>query len=466
MRKFIFVLAIITSFATIGAFGQAAVDFGGSLSNGTGIELSDETNFSQTNGLSLWFSAKGLRTAFTARGGYTFVYDKQADPQLKNILDVQALNLNGNFPVSVMGLSRFSYDLGRFRFRDHTRYIVDQTLDGVRFGFFYPAVAVRASVATSLLPNKNSSPLILSKADSYDIDPDKGSDVFMGSPRALGLLEVVFSDLLQQELTLSVGFQEDLRQLFDGRADALIEEGQEELEPAGSGLLDTQYLGLGVRGNITGGLFYNTFFSLGTGRTLSYLKQAGAVSGSYAYTPITAFLGGLGLNLYLPAAMSSAAGLNFVLSSGDSWDERNSFYEDSVTDTPALFVPITAKPLSFVLGPSVGNIIFIGGSYSLKPLSFMEGSILAEKLQTAIKFGVFSRYANGPVSVSVPNTDSDKNYLGSEVDLSVSFRPFSDLGFSFNAGVFLPNAGDGGPFDAAGSSSTVTKMEISASFSF
>jgi hypothetical protein len=328
-------------------------------------------------------------------------------------------------------------------------------------------MSVKVSVGTSLLPNKNSEPLVISKSDVADLTSD---DVFAGSPRAVGLLEVAFNDLFRQELTLSLGFQEDLRHLFENRDDSLVEDGQEILDPAGGGLVDTQYIGLGVRGNITGGLFYNTFFSLSTGRTLSYLTETGAVSGSYEYTPILSGAGGFGLNLYLPKILSSAAGLNFLLSTGDAWDERSSFYEDSITGKPALFVPVTAKPLSFVLAPSLGNIVVVGGSYSLKPFSFLKGVPFGEGLQTAIRFGVFSSYKNGPVSVSVPNTESEKKYLGSEVDLAVSFRPFSDLGVSLTGGIFMPNASADGPYDASSAggsaSGTITKVEISASFSF
>mgnify|MGYP006303492061 CR=1 FL=1 len=143
-----------------------------------------------------------------------------------------------------------------------------------------------------------------------------------------------------------------------------------------------------------------------------------------------------------------------------------SFYEDSRTETPSLFIPVTAKPLTFVLAPTLGNMMVIGASYSLKPLSFMEGSVFADNLQAAIKLGVIARHKSGPASVSVPNTDSDKNYLGSEVDVSLSFRPFSDLGVSLTGGVFLPNMSDGGPYDAPNASGAVTKVEISASFSF
>jgi YD repeat-containing protein len=463
MRKLALLTMALIVFLGVFAFADGGVDFGGALSDRTGITLSDETSIGQSNGLSLWFTAQGQTLGFSARGGYTFVYNQEANPIVQHLPDIHELKFFGNIPVSILGLSRFSFNMGRFRFADHTRYVIDQNLDGVQLGFFYPKMSVQASFGTSLLPNKGSNPLVISKIDAADLTD---TAEFMGSPRAAGLVEVVFADVFQQELALSLGFQEDLRHLFTSRSDSLIEAGQETVKPAGGGLVDTQYMGLGVRGNIVGGLFYNTFFTLSTGRTLSYLVETGSVSGSYAYTPILSGLGGVGLNLYMPHVMSSAAELKFLLSTGDSSDIRESFYEGSNGENPALFVPITTKPLSFVFAPSLGNLMVVELSYSLKPLSWLEGVTIGKHLQTAIKFASFLRYADGPVSVSVPNTESADAYLGSEAGLAVSFRPFSDLGISLTGGLFFPNEAAGGPYDAPGASGAVTKVEISASFSF
>ena len=164
--------------------------------------------------------------------------------------------------------------------------------------------------------------------------------------------------------------------------------------------------------------------------------------------------------------MSSAAEVNFLLSSGDSRDSRDSFLGGSVSDAPALFFPITVKPLSFVFAPSVGNLMMIKLSYSLKPLSWLDRFALGERLQTSLNFSVFSRYAGGPVSVSLPNTESEAAYLGSEAGLVLSFRPFSDFGVSLTGGIFFPNGAAGGPYDSSGASGNVSKVEISGSFSF
>ena len=463
MKKLALVTLVLFVVSAAYAFADGGVDFGGALSNRTGVTLTDETSLAQSNGLTLWFTAQGEKLGFSTRGGYTFIYNQEADRVIQHLPDVHELKFYGNFPISILGLSRFRFDMGRFRFSDHTRYVIDQNLDGVQFGFFYPTMSIQASFGTSLLPNKGTTPMVISKADAADLTDGA---VLMGSPRVVGLMEVVFSDLFQQQLSISLGFQEDLRHLFSDRGGLLIEDGEESINPDGTGLVDTQYMGLGVRGNITGGLFYNTFFTLSTGRTLSYLTEAGSVSGSYTYTPILSGAGGVGLNLYLPKVMSSAAELKFLLSTGDSWESRSSFYGGSRSASPALFFPATAKPLSFVLAPSLGNLMMVRFSYSLKPLSWIEGFPLGERFQTSVNFSVFSKYTDGPVSVSVPNSESDAAYLGSEAGLAVSFRPFSDFGVSLTGGIFFPNGADGGPYDAQGAPETISKVEISGSFSF
>ena len=455
--------AVLSLFLTIQlGFSQSSIDFGGTITNNTGITSTNELLVSQSNGIDFWFSTQSALIDFLIQGAYSYAYDQSGEPALQHLPDVQSLRLKGNIPTDNMGMSRFSFSLGRFAVQDHTRNIVGQALDGFSLGFNYPLVAVTASFGTSILPNKKSGAIILSKADIADYGDET---VFMGAPRVVGIMEAVFPSVLRQRLTISGVFQEDLRPLFESRSANLITEGQTTVAPASGGTLDTQYVGLGVKGNIVSGLFYDLHFTLGTGRTLSYITPEDSVSGSYEYTQILGMMGGAGLSLYLPKVLSTVAGLNFIMSSGDEWSERASYTEGSTSSSSMLFIPVTAKPLATVFTPSLGNIMAITASYSLKPLGWL-GLPIFDQLQTAIKGIMFVRYAAGPLSVAVPNSDSTDAYLGSEIDLQVSFRPFSDLGFSFSGGMFFPNAAAGGPFDTADTAGSQTKMQITASFSF
>ena len=462
MKKNAGFLIIVLLLSIQNGWSQSSVDFGGTITNRTGITQKGELSASQNNGIDLWFSVQGPALDFLVQGAYSYTYDKSADPTLLHLPDVQSLRLRGNIPTDNMGLSRFSFSMGRIPIQDFTKNVVSQMMDGFRLGFNYPNAAISTAFGTSILPNKKSGAIILSKADITDYNE---TSVLMGSPRVIGLLEAVFPSVLRQRLTLSGVIQEDLRPLFSNRSADLIPEGQTTVEPDVGGVVDTQYVGLGLKGNIVSSLFYDLYFTLGTGRSLSYITPEGSVSGAYEYTPILAAMGGAGVSLYLPKVLSTVANISFVLSTGDEWSERESYTESSVSSSSMLFLPITSKPLSIVFSPSLGNIMAASVSYSIRPFGFLRTSALGQ-LQTAAKALVFIRYAPGPLSVAVPNPDSTDAYLGSEIDLQISFRPFSDLGFSFAGGIFLPNAAADAPFETTDAAGTKIKLQLTGSFSF
>ena len=462
MKKLTVCAAIALLLFIQNGWTQSSIDFGGTITNRTGITSASELSVSQSNGIDLWFSAQGPRIDFLIQGAYSYTYDQSAEPALQHLPDVKSLRLRGNIPTENMGLSRFNFSLGRFAVQDHTRNVVGQVLDGFSLGFNYPNVEVFTSFGTSILPNKKSGAITLSKADITDYND---AAVLMGSPRVIGLMEAVFPSILRQRLTISGVIQEDLRPLFTDRAADLIPVGQTTVAPAAGGALDTQYVGLGIKGNIVSSLYYNLHFTLGTGRTLSYITPEGSVSGSYEYTPILAGMGGAGFSLYLPKVLSTVANISFVLSTGDEWSERESYNESSTASSSMLFLPVTSKPLSMVFAPSLGNIMAVTASYSVRPLGWLGSAVLGQ-LQTALKGITFIRFAPGPLSVAVPNPDSTDAYLGSEIDLQISFRPLSDLGFAFSGGIFFPNIAADGPFDAADAEPSEIKMQITGSFSF
>ena len=52
---------------------------------------------------------------------------------------------------------------------------------------------------------------------------------------------------------------------------------------------------------------------------------------------------------------------------------------------------------------------------------------------------MFFRATEGAISEQGKiNTSSDKKYLGTEIDLGINFRPFSDFGIGFKGGVYIP----------------------------
>jgi hypothetical protein len=462
MKKLAPFVAIALLIVVQTGWAQSSVDFGGTITNRTSLASASPLSFSQNNGIDFWFSTNGPYADFLMQGAYSFTYDQSADPTIQHLPDVQSLRLNGNVPTNNMGMSRFTYSLGRFPLQDHTRNVLSQAVDGFKMGFQYPNVSVTTAFGTSILPNKKSGAIMLSKADITDYNDEA---VLMGSPRVVGLLEVAFPNVFRQRLTLSGVIQEDLRPLLADRSVGLIQEGETEERPSVGGVVDTQHIGLGVKGNIVSTLFYDVHFTVGAGRTLSYITPEGSVAGSYAYIPLLSAMGGAGLNLYLPQFLNSVAGISFVLSTGDTWSERGSYTENSSASTSMLFLPVTSKPLAMVFAPSLGNIMAATASYSLRPFGWL-GSPALDQLQIALKGISFIRYAAGPLSVAVPNPDSLDAYLGTELDLQISFRPLSDLGFTFAGGLFFPNTATGAPFDSTEVTSPQMKMQVTASFSF
>ena len=95
-------------------------------------------------------------------------------------------------------------------------------------------------------------------------------------------------------------------------------------------------------------------------------------------------------------------------------------------------------------------------SYSIKP---------HDTLQTLLKAAAFFRSTTGQISEPGIDDASDSLYLGTEIDLVVNFRPFSDLGAALSGGFFIPNNGAGGAFlESDRSIEFLTRLEFSFSF--
>lgn len=416
------------------AWSEVTVDFGGTLKNTTGMESAGTAGLLQSDRVTAWLGVEGRQTSFLLRGLYSLSY---SGGEFSHYLDLDRLSLTTTVIGDGAPLSRFELSLGRRLVADHTGLVLEQNLDGIGITVSYPVATVSASLGTTFLPSRAAAPVVLSRADAADY---AASGRLMGSPRAVGLIELTFPSVLRQRLTLSLAAQEDLRGLLvaAGLRDALLEEGTTVFDPSRGGLVDTQYASLGIRGNIAGGLFYDAFFTLNTGRTLSYVTPQGSSQARYLYTPMVAALGGARLTLYAEKALGSVAGLRFVLSSGDTWEERTSLIEGSLSPSPGLFLPVTAKPLSVVFAPTLGNLSFLEASYSIRPFTGRGSEALA-KLQFGLSGLLFLRLVDGPISAAISDS-SPTVYVGTEADLAVAFRPFSDLALEATGGVFLPSA--------------------------
>jgi hypothetical protein len=315
---------------------------------------------------------------------------------------------------------------------EFTGKVLRHTLDGALGVVNLPFAVISTGVGYSGLLLKPSSEIVMSQSDSADQDVDSEK---LGSPRLVETLGVLFPELLfRQDLNLAVVLQQDLR-----KASELIAE-EEEVEFAGGlagGRLNTQYFGLGVSGALFPSFYHETFLYFGTGKMLSYVDDP--LSGtlhSYQYRPIRSAALGTSLYFYRQELLHSRFGFSALLAGGDA--DYASFLEGNSAGNAGQFVPVSRTTEALIFTPELGNLLLLELGYSLKPFS-RRPSRTWRNLQVELATYGFLRPTIGPVSEEDVNSASTSRYLGSEVDVVLRFRPFSDLGLGLAFGVFLPN---------------------------
>jgi hypothetical protein len=134
---------------------------------------------------------------------------------------------------------------------------------------------------------------------------------------------------------------------------------------------------------------------------------------------------------------NSRAGLSFSFATGD--DDAVTYYEGNTLGDYNQFSPITNGGGGIIFSPGLSNIITANINFSAKPLEGMDIPYVSNT-QFVLNAMPFFRAVNGPVSVSGINPSYAGNYLGTEIDLTVNLRPFSDLGVITQLGYFIPDA--------------------------
>ncbi len=436
MKRLLFGVLLVS--LSLYGFG---LDWGGAVGDSTYYHYSDGSKFFHADTLSLWLTApltgpKAGNMNLAAQGSYTYTTE---DPYF---FDLDYLKLTGTLSPLV------SYTAGRFFVSDMSGYVFSHKVDGGRVSLNFPWGVVRAVAGYTGLLFHRSSQIEMTLGDQSD----KDGPFDLASPRVIGSVEVHLPDLfLLQDLTEGMWMQFDFRPAAD-----VIKAGTTVPSSTG-GRLNSQYFGARVRGPVIPSLYEDSFIYLGTGQTLSY------IGGKYTFKPILSFLGSVSLNYYMDAFLHSKIHFRFLYSSGDS-DYTASFLEGNTKDNGTLFIPVSRTPLALVFSPKLGNIFFTKLGYSIKPFSG-EGNDLFENIQMELTDTNYFRSTTGQISESGIDPQSTAQYLGTEIDGTVNYRPYSDLGVSLSGGVFMPNNGTGGAFD-----SSRRKVEVLArlgvSFSF
>jgi hypothetical protein len=254
----------------------------------------------------------------------------------------------------------------------------------------------------------------MSKADT---ESNADEETYTAPPRAFGLWEVRLPQIIgSQEIGVSALYAQDLRKRGD------LSDGQ--------GRVTALYSGGHIRGPIVPGLRYRAFGVFQTGDVLS------DTGSGYEYKAKLAYLAGARLRYLNRDALYSLVELRYLHSSGDA--DYRSYYEGNTGGTAEMFTGVSNPGLGLVFAPRLGNLMTANLAYSFRPLSGLPGP-RAQQLQIRLDSYAFLRETGGAISEGGLRAGSTDRYVGAEADLSVNYRPFSDLGLGVAGGVFLPN---------------------------
>ncbi len=329
------------------------------------------------------------------------------------------------------------YRAGRFRFEEFSGYVLDHTLDGVRIELSHPVFNLKQGFAFTGLTYIPSSSILVTQSDFFRHSDVSNNGYELTSPKAIETLELTFPNLFfGQNTRFSALLQQDLLPTDDRITE--------------NDRIHTFHTGVGIDGAIVPSLYHNIFYYLNLGQG--------------KYDTLAQLFGG-GLRYYNEELLYSRVELSGFYSSGDK--EQTSFYGGYTGEgTSSHFIGLSSTPeLGTVFSPKVGNLNVLELSYSIRPLA-ETGIRTIEKFQTGIDGLIFFRNTSGSISSGNTNPNSSEGYLGSEVDLTLNYRPFSDLGISLAGGLFFPND-DGSKSALLESEESVeTAVRLDVSFSF
>ena len=394
-------------------FSVSAADFGFTLDTAPALgyttgDAFDWSGLTYSVKAALWANGS-LNREVTAefQGSYTFTESRVFS------LELDQLQLNGRFTIPGRTASTLAVKAGRLAFSDFSGKVFSHKGDGLSFDWGLPWISISAFGAYTGLIQGPANSILMSASDVADrnIDPVPMWGP-LGAPRLVEGVTVSFPELFaQQTLVVSGVFQQDFRAAAD-----LV---------SGGSNLHTFYAGLGFMGPIqpVPSLYYSVY---GYGNT-----------GWYGDNTILAFLAGGSLNYFIPTFFSSRLALDVMYSSGDA--DQAEFYEGNTAGYSNAFIPVTPAPAGMIFTSQQTNIFYLSGTCSMKPFSGSDVTAL-KNILIMLKPTGFFRSTSGAISTGGVKADETGLYLGTEIDLSIMARVFSDLGLSINGGVFIPSS--------------------------
>lgn len=418
------------------SFTIVAQDAGLDLSLSPGLSsIARETSFSTGLRLDGWwdlpFGKNGSLFEGTAHTDVSFSTGKESNTTAFNY-DIDRFRLLFVIPNPSDDLQRLNIELGRLSFQDKTSLIVSHPTDGAKLdlSFKWLNLAIQSGYTGFIMRSNNAVSLTV-----YDQNIASDTSSLFGSKRLFTMGELSLPKLFGHSVSASFIAQQDL----NPENELIPEWTIEESDGTQGGNFNSQYSSIHVNGAIIPDLYYATWFTYGTGRTLTWLEDnVSTTEFSYQYVPVQSVMAGLSLNYYLQTFYNSAFNFRFVYASGDK--NNSSVIEGNTTEKAKQFTPITSSSFGLVCSPLLSNLIVVELGGSLKPL---EG----EDLQTGANLYGFFRPTPGPLAIAGLKPGESSSLLGFELDLFGNYRIFSDFGVSLNTGLFFPISSPSGAFD-------------------
>lgn len=408
-QVFFYCFALFGIITVSSAYG---IDVGITLDSTSGVEFRTQSEQPAAavvaEKLSLWLHGSPVTNLrYALAGSYTF----QLDRPVFLTLDLAEIEWDVRFnalPKTVWRLTA-----GRSDFSEFSGYVFFHPGDGLTIQYEIPVLTASFTTVYLGLLQVPESSIIVSASDEENHALAEEGEFNFGppvNPHLLEIAEIEFPELfLRQTLHASVIFHQDFTP-----AEALKEY---------TGRVQTQYFGIGMGGPTLPDLYWNGAAYLNTGQSLS--------------GNILAVLGALRISYYRADLLALKLGLGGIYASGDHDHFR--FYEGNNEGRSNNFVPLSETPLGVIFSPRLSNLAVVDASVSLKPLQFISNP-WAEGLQTELRANIFFRPAAAPISVPVLDPGAEEKYLGTEIDLAVTARPYSDLGLTLSTGFFFPGS--------------------------
>lgn len=402
--------------------------WGGFIDTSSELHISDDSDFQQDIDAGLW-----LKTHFSEYASIEAEATYQFDLDRYFFADIKRMVFIGEHPGET---SFFNYRIGRFAFSDFSNYVLAHTLDGAELTFGFPWGTIITEVGYSglnFIPNSN---ILITQSD-IGVHASAASHGYeLAPPKIIEQIAFSFPQLwLQQDIVFSLIALQDLQ----SASDLLTADDR----------IYTEYFGIEASGSFKEDLYHRLFGTLnyghGTYKTLAYL------------------LGGE-LSYYMQERNFSRLKMHLLYASGDP--QQGTYYGGySGTDYSNHFIPISSRDqFGIVFSPNPGNITVGSASYSVKPIRRTPGG--PGELQVELAAMTFFRNTTGAISESGVSLTSEGHYLGSEADVRLNYRPFSDLGISLSGGLFMPNNySENSPFaDSRPAVETAARLNVSFAY--